>query len=305
MHKPWLLFATILVASSAVSAQSLDDVRQGTSGSLPPPEEHVIWKADLQFRTNPIGLLLANQLVWREHHEADGSTLYRGTYQQASLDVNISPAFVEVGPAIEFRPMNLFVYRIGYQVLIYFGTLGYALSFPSGDAPFGDDVVEPLEEAGAETSGVAHRFMVQQTSQAAFGKFVIRNQLTGYYHLFPERTFEGPYVRERIYDTLQGNYDAMVNNTAAVLYEPWSRGRDSRILVGPYHEITYAVGARLSRHRVGALFLAIPADRWGKAMYLPRFYVQSGVNVVDRNRDDEFFVQGGLGFDLRLRTATR
>lgn len=302
MHK--LAPALVLVLwASASHAQGLDDLRTGPPSQLPEPEEHVIWKADLQIRANPIGLMLANQFIWREHHEADGSMLYKGTYQQASFDLNLSPAFAEFGPALEFRPMNLFVYRIGYQALMYFGELGYALSFPRSDSNFGEQVADRLEEEDAEQSGIAHRFTVQQTTQAQVGNIVVRNQLVGYFHLFPERTFDGPYIRERIYDTLQANYDGMVNNTAAILYQPWSRGDNARVLIGPYHEVTYAVRAQLSRHRVGAVLVAIPRDVWGTSIHSPRMYVQAGVNVVDPNRDDELFVQGGFGFDLRLKTV--
>jgi hypothetical protein len=30
----------------------------------------------------------------------------------------------------------------------------------------------------------------------------------------------------------------------------------------------------------------------------PRFYVQGGTNLADRNREGDLFVQGGLGVDL-------
>lgn len=311
MHRITTLFALLLVGTSSsytllagapASAQGLDEYRASGPAALPQPEEHWIWKADLQFRHNPIGLMLANQFIWREHHDADGSVLYKGTYQQASFDLNVSPAFAEFGPALEFRPMNLFVYRIGYQALYFFGTQGYALSFPRSDSDFGEAVADRLEEEGAEESGIAHRLMVQQTTQVQMGKLVVRNQLAGYFHLFPERNFEGPFVRERMLDTLQANYDAMIDNTAALLYQPWERGENARILVGPYHGFSYAVRAALARHRVGAVFLVIPRDVWGRSVHSPRFYVQGGVNVVDPNRDDEIFVQGGLGFDLRLAT---
>lgn len=305
MHKLMLAVVALLALHGTASAQGLDALRAGGPSALPAPEEQVIWKGDLQFRTNPIGLLLANQFIWREHHEADGSDLYRGTYQQASLDLNISPAFVEIGPALEFRPINLFVYRMGYQALVYFGELGYALSFPTSDSDFGEDVAQALEDQDAEQSGVAHRFLFQQTTQAMVGSVVIRNQLTALVHIFPEDTFDGPFVRERMYDTLQANYDGLIANQAAVLWQPWSRGDSARILVGPYHEIAYAMRAQLTRHRVGAIFVAIPADQWGASLHAPRIYVQTGANVVDPNRDDEFFIQGGVGFDLRLSTRTR
>lgn len=305
-HMRQFIFVLILLgAPSVLLAQGLDDLRVEGPSTLPQPEEQVIWKTDLQIRTNPLGIMTANRFVWREYHEADGSDLYRGTYQQASLDLNISPAFAEIGPSVEFRPINLFVYRVGYQALIYFGELGYALSFPSSDADFGEDVADALEDANAEQSGVAHRLFLEQTTQAQVGDIVIQNKVSAFVHFFPDHTFDGPFVRERMYDTLQADIDGLIVNQLAVLYQPWSRGENARVLVGPYHEIAYAARAQITRHRVGGILAAIPADVWGQNIHTPRFYVQAGVNVVDPNRDDQFFIQGGFGADLRLRTRTR
>ena len=278
-------------------AQSLDDVRSGGPDAVPESEERLIWKSDLQWRTSPVGLLSANQFIWRQHHEADGSTLYRGTYQQASLDLNLSPAFAEVGPALEFRPINLFVYRIGYQALYFWGTLGYPLSFESPDADYSEAVIDELEAAEAEETGLAHRLYAAQTFQVQVGSIVVRNQLQAFAHFFPN--FEGPYIRERMYDMLQANLDGMAVNTLAVLYQPWSRGDSARVLIGPYHEIAYGAAARTRRHRVGLLFLAIPRDVYARRLYVPRMYVQIGNNVVDANRQNHWFAQGGFGFNFR------
>ena len=294
-----LAFLCLLLFPAALAAQSLDDVRAGGPEGVPAPQERLIWKSDLQWRTSPVGLLSANQFVWQQYHEADGSTLYRGTYQQAALDLNLSPAFAEVGPALEFRPMNLFVYRIGYQALYFWGTLGYPLSFDSADADYSEAVIDRLEEEGAEETGLAHRLYFAQTIQAQLGSLVIRNQAQGFAHFFPEQDFEGPYIRERMYDMLQSNFDGMGVNTLAVLWQPWSRGDSARVLLGPYHEVAFAARARTRRHRVGLLFLAIPRDIYARRLYVPRVYIQVGNNLVDQNRQYHWYAQGGFGFNLR------
>ncbi len=303
-RRPLAVFTVALLlafgAAVPAGAQGLDDLRAGRGANLPAAEHRAMWIGDLQFRIEPVGLILSNSIVHREHHEADGSTLYRGTYQQQGVDLNISPAFVEIGPRVEYRPINLFVYSVGYHALYFFGHLGYPLSFPTSDSDFGDDVAEELEEEGAEESGLAHRLMVQQTSQIQFGRIVVRDQITAYAHIFPN--FEGPFIRERIYDTLQANYDAMISNGAFVLFEGWDGPGEARFLVGPYHEVVYAARAHLSRHRLGGVVVYIPADRWGGRTYRPRTYLQSGVNLIDANRQGRFNLQGGFGFDLRLRT---
>ncbi len=307
LFRPLLLCAALfaLAALTAVPADAqgltgLDD-EGSDDAALPPPEERFLWLFDMQARSQPIGLIFSNRFVQRATYEGDGGPLYKGTYQQIGLDANLSPAFLEIGPSVEFRPINLFVYGFGYHLIGFWGTLDYPLSFPTRDSPYGDNVIDARDADdnpdNDEQTGVAHRLFASQTSQLAVGRIAIRNQTQAFLYFWPG--FEGPYLRERLYDALVTDRDLLISNTAAVLYEAWSGNGDAAFLVGPFHEYVYAMDAGSTRHRLGAVGVLYPTESMGRIQRW-RVYLQVGANLEDPNREGAIFGQGGFGFDLHF-----
>lgn len=302
-----LFFASLVAALSCVAfsgivyADGLTGIDgPGDDATLPPPVRETLWTFDMQARNQPIGLIFTNRFVSRHTYEGDGGVLYRGTYRQVGLDANLSPAFLEVGPSLEWKPINLFVYSVGYNALIFWGILDYPLSFDRRDDPYGDNVIDArdadADDTNDEETGIAHRLYFAQTSQIQVGRIIVQNRLNGFLHFFPG--FEGPFVRERLYDRLVDvDGDLMVVNLAAVLYEAWDGPGDARLLVGGFHEFVWAQQQRANRHRAGVVVAAFPKDRMGNLRRF-RVYLQAGANVEDPNREGTIFAQGGLGFDL-------
>lgn len=305
--RPHLLCAALLACASLLATPALaqgltgldDDGSDGAA--LPPPEERWMWTFDMQARSQPIGLIFSNRFVHRATYEGDGGPLYKGTYQQVGIDANLSPAFLEIGPSVEFRPINLFVYGFGYHLIGFWGTLDYPLSFPSRDSPYGDNVVDARDADdnpdNDEETGVAHRIFASQTSQIQLGRLVVRNQTQAFLYFWPG--FDGPFVRERLYDQLVSDGDLLVSNTAAVLYQAWDGREDAQFLVGPFHEYVYALDARSTRHRLGAVGVWYPTASEGRIQRW-RVYLQVGANLEDPNREGAVFGQGGFGFDLHF-----
>lgn len=285
------------------SAQGLSGLEEGgaTGSTLPAPEERFMWTFDLQARSQPIGLILSNRLFHRATYEGDGGPLYSGTYQQIGLDVNLSPAFVEIGPSVEFRPINLFVYGFGYHALGFWGTLDYPLSFPTRDSPYGDNIVDARDADddpnNDEEPGLAHRLFFSQTTQLQLGRIAIRNQLQTFLYFIPD--FDGPYIRERLYDQLVADRDLLLSNTAVVLYEAWLGQEDAKLLLGAFHEYVFAREARSTRHRLGGVGVWYPTASKGRIQRW-RVYLQVGANIEDPNREGAVFGQGGFGFDLHF-----
>lgn len=303
-----LLATSLLVLSPWASteqaaAQGLSGLEEGgaTGSTLPAPEERFMWTFDLQARSQPIGLILSNRFFHRATYEGDGGPLYSGTYQQIGLDVNVSPAFLEIGPAVEFRPINLFVYGFGYHALAFWGTLDYPLSFATRDSPYGDNVVDARDAdddpTNDEETGIAHRVFFSQTTQLQVGRIAIRNQLQTFLYFIP--AFEGPYIRERLYDQLVADRDFLLSNSAAVLYEAWTGREDAKLLVGAFHEYVFAREARSTRHRLGGVGVWYPTASKGRIQRW-RVYLQVGANIEDPNREGAVFGQGGFGFDLHF-----
>lgn len=284
--------------SSASGLTGIDGPSE--DATLPPPVRETIWTFDTQARSQPIGLMFSNRFVSRHTYEGDGGVLYSGTYRQVGIDANLSPAFLELGPSLEWKPINLFVYSVGYNALYFWGILDYPLSFDSRRSPYGDNVIDARDadddDTNDEGTGLAHRLYLAQTAQLQVGKIIVQNKLTGFLHFFPG--FDGPYVRERMYDRLlDTDGDLMVVNLAAVLYEAWNGPGDARLLVGGFHEFVWSQQQRANRHRAGMVLAAFPKHRVGNLRRF-RVYLQTGVNVEDPNREGAIFAQGGFGFDM-------
>jgi len=283
-----LLLALGLVASSA-SAQDADPSDETATTEW-------IQTLDLKIRTQPLGVLADTSIFRRRTVERPGSLLFDGTYAQGGVDAEISPALAEIGFHAEWSPIRIFVLRAEYRTQISYGVLGYTLSFDDANASFGDNVVDRRE--GEEEAGLGHRLSLYPTVQLKAGPIIVRN-LTEL-HWNQMEAYDGPYVRERIYDQLQETTDTLVANTSIVAYELWDGPGPALAIIGPYFEYVRSVRSGSERQRVGGVAAWIPTDAWGRYRR-PRLYVQAGTNLVDANREGVFFVQGGIGFDLALR----
>lgn len=89
----------------------------------------------------------------------------------------------------------------------------------------------------------------------------------------------------------------LVNNSTAFLLEAWKGTNYGMLLAGPFYEVTHAVDAEITRQRAGLQYYWLPAKTlWG--VNKPRIYGQVGMNLQDRNRDNEAFFKAGVGFDF-------
>jgi len=274
---------------------SVDAVRDAaTSPTAEVIDPRWILTNDLRFRIEPLGVVIDSSLKRRNVYRRDGSLLFDGVYWEAGANLAITPALAEVGPHFEWMPMRIFILRAEYRLLTSFGLLGYTMSFPEASSPYGDDEVDARE--GEEEAGIGHRLMISPTLQLAVGPLIIRNVTEFIYHRFDG--FDGPYVRERLYDQLNASDgDAMVVNTSVLAFRGWDGPGDAMWIIGPFFEYVTTFNAGTQRQRVGGVTVFIPDDAWGN-FHRPRVYLQAGSNLQDRNREGSFFIQGGVGFDL-------
>ena len=126
------------------------------------------------------------------------------------------------------------------------------------------------------------------------GPVIIRNNTDLAYYRFGGR---GPYFYEWEYDTLLKDGDFLINNITAFLVEAWKGVGSKILLVGPFYQITHAADADITRQRAGLQLFWSPAESiW--AFSKPRIYGQLGVNLQDRNRENQMFLEMGLGFNF-------
>ena len=283
------ILAAIVLMLLALAPQ----VVEAQSAENPPP----YWTAalDLKFRTEPIGIVVDTSFFRRSILGSQGDVFTDGGYNQYGLDLEVSPALAEFGFHFESMPVRLVIIRFEYRVMTTFGMLGYTLSWPDRDEAFGDDEADARE--GEEEFGIGHRIAFMPTLQYAIGRLVIRNMSEFYYHNW--QTFDGPFVRERLYDQLNAKQDVMAVNTSVLAWRIIETTGVKTMLAGVFFEHAEAIEARTRRDRVGALFVYVPWDQVGR-VERPRFYLQGGYNLRDTNREGAIFVQGGFGIDLGL-----
>lgn len=286
-------FAVVCALASPGVASASDDDAHRTFATF-----------DLLARNQPLAAVLRTSIVNEFEYMRDNvSPFFDPVWLRARANFYISPAYAGVGADIEWSPIRLFEINVGYLANGYFGSLYYIYSFDERNPVTDDDGIDELD--GLEESGFMHSIHVAPTFQLAFGNIAVQNKFRYVRNWFPSDTFDGPYVREPFYDRLQAvDGDSILVNQFVVLYKVWDPDgdRDARMLVGPFHEWVRGVHLQSNRHRVGLTYVLIPKARYGK-LEVPRLLLQAGFNVVDRsnNRDNHFFVQGSLGFNLTLK----
>lgn len=298
-----LRLATVLSAAvasvTAVAPAFADDGDDQGAPGQPAASEAVLdsrrlfMPIDLRARTEPTGIFIETSLTLRDTYRRDGSSLFEGVYREIGLDLGVSPALLETGVHGEWMPVRVFRVRAEYHALLYYGTLGYMLSWPDDDVAYGDEEADARE--GEEEFGIGHRFSFQPTFQAKVGPIIVRNTTVFYTHFLGG--FDGPYMRERVFDQLQAEHDGIVTNTTILAAEVWDGPGEAMAIVGPMYETVSTLESGTGRQRVGGVAVVIPKDTLG-SVHRPRVYIQSGVNLNDRNRDGAFFVQGGFGVDI-------
>lgn len=305
---PATLVAVLAVASSgpagtASVAAGLDGVTHTATVAERPParfagNDRLTAYALLGGALNPDALALFTGFERRMPRPGDGSVLFRELYWQYGAEVLVSGLF---RPAVhvEWLPIRIFKVRLQYEGWIWPGFAlgrGHGLIYPSGDAPFFPAELE--RRRGEEIPGFGHRLVVMPTFQAKLWRIVLLDtgELAGWYVHGPEA-----YWREPLHDNLikRGALDAVVKNTLLLFFELWSGGGDRRVMLGGIHEVVHTVSAGHTRHRVGPALIATPFDELF-GLSRPTFLFIGGVNAVDRNRDDELWMQAGIRVDLDL-----
>lgn len=250
--------------------------------------------ADLAGQVNPEGLQLFVGGYRRWISAMDRELGTPSSYLQTGMGLGVSPAYAKAAIHGEWMPAIFAKVRLEYDLYRFFGQYGALLSFPSAGSPFGRHEVNAME--GQEESAWGRRVLLQPTLYAKAGPVIISNQTDLAYYRF---SGNGPYFLDWEYDTLLKDGDSVIANRTQFLLQPWKRGQEAMLLVGPYYEVTHAHDADLTRQRLGGVLYWVPADKLGP-FDRPRIYSQLGVNLQDRNRDGEVFFTIGVGFDYDL-----
>lgn len=295
-----VFIGTIFLSAGTFAAQAqgvpLPETQQET-GLAFPPREHVgdrlFMTANFGGRYNPEGLELNLGLNYRDVYSYSEKDKAESTYWQTGVNLGLTPAYGRIGAHFEVLPWIFLPLRIQYDVYRFFGTYHGLLSFNSAQSPYGDQVIEDRHN---EERANAQRFMFQPTIQAKFDRIAFRNQTDFSYYYFSGK---GPYFLELDYDTLLQNEDYLVANRTQILYEI-EKGRGGKVfMAGPYFEICRTHEAKITQERLGGMIYWAP---WEAIAGLENtgIILKLGYHLQDPNRQDQFYIELGMGFELNL-----
>jgi hypothetical protein len=121
------------LCGSAVNAQMLYD--QG------PPLHRIVHKNTIAVRVNPLGLLYDGRFSYRLRLYESESKSLRDNFLGVGIAPTASPAFLRVGPYVEFNPLTVLGFWAKVQFVQYFGSFDLAQGFAGAQSVFSDSAI--------------------------------------------------------------------------------------------------------------------------------------------------------------------
>jgi hypothetical protein len=218
-----LLLLAGLLAGSTASAQMLQD--------RAPPQHRVVHRNTFALRYNPLGLLYDGRFAYRYRLYESQSVALRDNFVGVGLAPTASPAFLKVGPYVEFNPLSVLGVWAAFQRVQYYGTFDLLQGYPSASSDFGDRAIKANTARRLPVSG--WELTLGMNFQARVGPFVVRDMarlVNGNYGL---RDGDRIYY-DQFYDVGAPNGGWTLVNDADVLWQ----GLEGRLLAGARYTFT-------------------------------------------------------------------
>jgi hypothetical protein len=241
---PRTLALCLVLTSMLGQAQMLAD--QG------PPQHRIVHRNTFAIRYNPLGLLYDGRFSYRYRLYQSDSKALRDNFLGVGFAPTASPAFVRIGPYVEFNPLSVFGVWAAFQYVQYFGTFDLGQSFASPASDFSDRAIRantanrvPFNgwelTLGATFQVKVSSLLLRSQARLVNGNLNITNGDTVYY--------------DQYYDVAVPNRGWFVTNDLDVLYQ----GFENKLIAGARYTLTvpfYQSGAPEqtadnSMHRVG------------------------------------------------------
>lgn len=245
-------------------------------------------EADVIGALNPDGLMVRviGSRRWTLGGEAPSSL---SPYVQGGLMLAATPAYAKTALALEWLPhpaLQLIAESTLYRY--YGGGAAALLSFPAGDAPFGDREVDARK--GEAESAWGLRLLLKPVLRLPLGPALLRNVTQIAWLSFGGT---GPYFLEWEYDTLLKDGDWYLADTLQALMTVWHGGSEAALRLGPFYEIARAGAAGIVQQRAGLVAVWTIADDLG-ALRRPGLGLEAGFHLSDPNRQGEPYVLLGI-----------
>ncbi len=304
----YLSVALVVLFAGTASSQALND--QG------PPQHRIVYRASLTARVNPLGLLVEGRIAYRFRLYESQSPALRDNFIGAGAFLALSPAFINIGPYIEFQPLSVLGFWATYQYSRYFRTFGLFQSFPSAASSNFSDVEISRRAALPRTDPASNymtdgaQLMIGADFQVKLGPIVLRDRARLVRSDYSNMRSGDTVFYEQYYDVLAPNRGWYISNDVDVM---WVRN-DNRLFIGARYTAAsgfftgdqYLAGEQVTNlnatHRVGPLagysFKAEDGARFNN----PTVFALVQWWLVHRYRTGQVSSQGlpmiGIGFSV-------
>ncbi|MDC0709450.1 hypothetical protein POL68_13345 [Stigmatella sp. ncwal1] len=196
-----------------------------------PPQHRIVHKSTFALRYNPVGLLFDGRFSYRYRlYESDSKAL-RDNFLGLGLAPTVSPAFLRLGPYVEFNPLTLFGVWATMQYVQYFGSFDLLQGFPGAQSDFSDSAIK--RNAANRFSAHGWELTLGATFQAKVSSLLIRSQaklVRGDLNLHPgDRIYY-----DQLYDVGAPNRGWFLTNDLDVLYQ----GPGNKLIAGVRYTAT-------------------------------------------------------------------
>jgi hypothetical protein len=210
--------------STRVCAQMLQD--QG------PPLHRIVHRNTFALRYNPLGLLYDGRFMYRLRLYESESKMLRDNFIGVGVAPTASPAFLRIGPYVEFSPATIFNVWAMVQFVQYFGTFDLAQGFTGAQSNFSDSAIRANRDNRLAANG--WELTIGASFQAKLFDFLlIRSQarmINGNLALRPgDRIYY-----DQFYDVGAPNRGWTFTNDLDVLYQ----GLANRLIAGARYTMT-------------------------------------------------------------------
>lgn len=214
---------SVVLGSSIASAQMLTE--QG------PPQHRIVHKNTLALRVNPLGLIYDGRFAYRLRLYQSDSKVLRDNYLGIGIAPNASPAFVGIGPYLEFSPLTMFSVWAMVQAIQYFGSFNLLQGFAGAQSDFSDTAIRTNAANHVATGG--YEVTVGANFQAKVSVVLLRSQARLIYGSMKLKDNERVYYSQ-LYDMAMPNQGWAFVNDLDLVYQ----SLDSKILAGARYTAT-------------------------------------------------------------------
>jgi hypothetical protein len=218
-----IVLAAAALMSSAATAQMLND--QG------PPQHRVVHRNTFALRYNPLGLLYDGRFMYRLRLYQAESKVLRDNYVGIGVAPTFSPAFMRIGPYVEFNPLTVFGVWAMVQFVQYFGSFDLAQGFPGAQSDFSDKAIKANTANRVATNG--YEVTLGANLQAKVAMFIIRSQARLVFGHLKLKDGERIYY-DQFYDIGAPNQGWTFVNDLDVLYQ----GLENKLVAGARYTAT-------------------------------------------------------------------